>query len=244
MASMKRENTFHGPSSSFNSTKSQPSPAGPTDCHGGGGHASSLSVGGAASSSLADDVAAAMRSSSTFNASVNTRTNFMLRSQYTISNLLAFSGAGQVGDKEQFKLEVVRTRKRIHALSRRTIDPRSRFVRVWDSITVCALLFTTFVTPFEVSFFVEVLGDGTYVHAPINFTCNRIVDAIFIIDIVINFFLPFRASHREGGMMVYDNLRIAKAYLRGWFALDFVTCLPLDLIVFALVRVGSMLPVV
>ena len=31
--------------------------------------------------------------------------------------------------------------------------------------------------------------------------------------------------------MVYDNKRIAKAYLKGWFTIDFITCLPLDMIV-------------
>ena len=159
------------------------------------------------------------------------KNNLILRSQYTVSNLLAFTGPGQVNDKEQFKKEVLQTRVRLRTISRRTINPRSRFLRTWDSITVLALLFTAFVTPFEVSFFVEVLDDGGFESAPINFVCNRLVDAIFILDMGVHFFLPYRASHAEGGMMVYDNKRIAKAYLKGWFAIDFVTCIPLDLIV-------------
>lgn len=39
--------------------------------------------------------------------------------------------------------------------------------------------------------------------APIDFTSNRIVDLIFAIDVVITFFLPYRAPAKEGGGMVY-----------------------------------------
>jgi hypothetical protein len=120
--------------------------------------------------------------STTF-APLERKNNLILRSQYTVSNLLAFTGPGQVGDKEQFKKEVLQTRERLRTISMRTINPRSLFLRTWDSITVLALLFTAFVTPFEVSFFVEALGDGGFESAPINFVCNRLVDAIFIFDV-------------------------------------------------------------
>ena len=49
------------------------------------------------------------------------------------------------------------------------------------------------------------------------------VDAIFVGDIVISFFMPYRASARKGGMMVYDNRKICVTYLRGWFLLDVFT---------------------
>ena len=68
----------------------------------------------------------------------------MIRSQHTVSNLLAFSGVGGVGaieDKEAFKEEVLRVRKRLVTISRRTLDPSSRFVKMWDLCTLCALVF-------------------------------------------------------------------------------------------------------
>ena len=61
---------------------------------------------------------AARATSSTFGASVNEK-NFMLRSQYTVSNLLAFSGKGQITDKEDFKRQVESIRDRIKTLRRR-----------------------------------------------------------------------------------------------------------------------------
>ena len=76
-------------------------------------------------------------------------------------------------------------RKRIRTMSRRTLDPRSRMVRGWDLLMVSALVFTAFVTPFEVAFFEAALFSG-----PANFTLNRIVDAIYVGDIFISFFMP------------------------------------------------------
>ena len=109
-------------------------------------------------------------------------------------------------------------------MERRTINPQSKFMRYWDQIVVLALLFTAFVTPFEVAFAGEYIGI-------VNFTANRIVDAIFAIDIVLAFFIPYRASPAEGGQWVYDNRKIAEKYLRGWFFLDLFTAIPFSVIV-------------
>jgi hypothetical protein len=96
-------------------------------------------------------------------------------------------------------------RARINSISHRTLDPRSRFIRMWDMITIFALAYTAFVTPFEVAFFEPSLFSG-----PFNFFFNRLVDAIFLCDIAVNFFLPYRETPRRGGMMVYDNRRILR----------------------------------
>ena len=149
----------------------------------------------------------------------------MLRSQKTVNNLLTMeAGVAQVKPASAFKSDVEKIRKRIQTIDRRVINPRSLFIRVWDLITVAALLFTAFVTPFEVAFF----GSGVY-SGPINFTLNRLVDLIFTLDIVLNFFLPYRASQKDGGMLVFDNYRIVKNYLRTWFPLDlFASKLQID----------------
>ena len=39
-------------------------------------------------------------------------------------------------------------------------------------------------------------------------------------------------------MLVYDQKKVARAYLRGWFALDILTCIPFDL-VFAAVALAA-----
>ena len=116
-------------------------------------------------------------------------------------------------------------------MERSTINPNSRFVRWWDVIIVTSLFYTAFVTPFEVSFLAE--------EGPINFTINRTVDVIFALDMIVTFFMPFRASSKKGGMWVYDNGKIAKAYVKGWFFLDLITCIPFDVFCAAIASAGG-----
>ena len=46
----------------------------------------------------------------------------------------------------------------------------------------------------------------------------------------ILFLLTVGETQRKGGMMVYDNRKIMRNYLRGWFGLDVFTVIPFDLI--------------
>ena len=57
------------------------------------------------------------------------------------------------------------------------------------------------------------------------------VDAIFLVDIVVNLFLPYRAPLARGGMLVTENRKIACHYLRTWMLFDIVTSTPIDVIV-------------
>ena len=136
----------------------------------------------------------------------------MFKSQATVNNLMTLSFTGSVATvnapQVDFSGAVKATRKRLNEISRRTINPRSRAIRVWDTLTVLALLYTAFVTPFEVGFSTN---SGGPTEAPVNFAFNRIIDTVFGCDVVLNFYLPYRESHRKGGMMVYDNKKIARA---------------------------------
>ena len=82
---------------------------------------------------------------------------------------------------------------------------------------------TAFVTPFEVAFIAE--------EGPASFAINRLIDVIFFIDLICNFFMPFRNDARNGGGWVYDNRKIACGYLKGWFVLDLATTVPFGTIV-------------
>ena len=91
------------------------------------------------------------------------------------SNLLAFADNTTKAEMEEFKLDVKDVRKRIQAVSHSTLDPRSKFIKRWDLITLSALTYTAFVTPFEVAFFEPSLFSGNF-----NFFFNRMVDLIFV----------------------------------------------------------------
>ena len=65
------------------------------------------------------------------------------------------------------------------------VDPRSSLaVGIWDTVTGSALIFTAVVTPYEVAFIAPAtLGNEWY------FILNRIVDAVFVIDLILQFFM-------------------------------------------------------
>ena len=128
-----------------------------------------------------------------------------------------------------FHTEVATTRRRLRNIGRRTIDPRSRSMRIWGGMTTAAYLYTAFVTPFEAGFLEYSSGFAEDRFLDYGYTCNRLIDVIFCVDVMLQFFIPYRETSRKGGMMVYNSRKIARHYLRGWFALDVLTCVPYDL---------------
>ena len=62
------------------------------------------------------------------------------------------------------------------------------------------------------------------------FAVNQVVNLIFIVDIFLQFFLPIKTSVKEGGRTIRDHRIIAKAYLRGFFVIDFLSVIPLDIV--------------
>ena len=100
------------------------------------------------------------------------------------------------------------------------IDPRSsKIVSKWDAIGMSALIFTAIVTPFEVGFLPAARSASNAL-----FIVNRVVDVIFLIDLVLQFFLMYSASDgRDGQMWIGNPKRIACHYLKGWFFLDFMS---------------------
>ena len=56
----------------------------------------------------------------------------------------------------------------------------------------------------------------------------NIMDCLFLVDIIVNF---FSAIEGAGYIMIDDRKEIAKLYLQGWFLIDVLAILPLDLII-------------
>jgi hypothetical protein len=57
---------------------------------------------------------------------------------------------------------------------------------------------------------------------------DRVVDVYFLLDICINFFRPITDHTR--GVDIIHLTEIRQQYLRGWFCIDLVSTLPLDII--------------
>ena len=96
------------------------------------------------------------------------------------------------------------------------IDPRtSTLLAKWDAITAGALITTALFTPFEIAF----LGAPTS-YTGIIFLLNRVIDLLFLIDMVLQFFLLLSVSDRYGDRWITDHAELVRRYLRGWFAID------------------------
>ena len=64
---------------------------------------------------------------------------------------------------------------------RLTIDPRGEFMKKWDVLMIVLILYVCMVTPFEIGFLGPASG--------LLLVLNRLVDALFAVDMVVNFFL-------------------------------------------------------
>mmetsp|Transcript_16121 Transcript_16121/g.41049 ORF Transcript_16121/g.41049 Transcript_16121/m.41049 type:complete len:716 (-) Transcript_16121:262-2409(-) len=91
----------------------------------------------------------------------------------------------------------------------------------WDVTVLTALLFTTVVTPYEVALL------RTSVNA--LFIVNRVVDGIFVFDMILQFFLKVTLETPNGQIQVRDRRKIAAWYLRGWFIIDLISIFPVDI---------------
>jgi len=125
---------------------------------------------------------------------------------------------------------------RIAKMDKGLLKPGGQLMTYWDFFTLSALFFTATITPYEVCLMWEspAWSDGVAAWLTPLFVVNICVNLIFMVDIVFNFFLPYKESVRMGGGLVKSHKRIVRHYLRGWFCLDVVSVLPVDLLLMAI----------
>ena len=96
------------------------------------------------------------------------------------------------------------------------IDPRrSKNLGYWDVTTSVALLYVALVTPYEVALLEPALDA--------LFFCNRLVDCVFAVDIVVQFIVMKERQNVQaslGAVWITDRKELARDYLTSWFALD------------------------
>jgi hypothetical protein len=66
------------------------------------------------------------------------------------------------------------------------IDPESEIMSAWDTFIVVLLVFTAFGTPYEVAFLKSKVD--------FLFFFNRGIDLCFLIDMFLNFLLPYKVG--------------------------------------------------
>ena len=134
-------------------------------------------------------------------------------------------------DQAAFRTDCAALRHRLRENSFGLLPPRGRFVQYWDMVTGCALLYTLFVTPFEVGLDLPTRIDALFI-------VNQCISCIFIVDICVQFFLPVPDLTKGDGAYERRHWKLATRYFKGWFALDVITILPFDILVLLQVLSG------
>ena len=106
---------------------------------------------------------------------------------------------------------------------KRVLHPeKNRLLGYWDAISSFALLYTATLTPFETAFLPSVVGAAAWQDP--WFIVNRILDVIFFIDMIMQFFIAYQTGNSFAGRVwVEDHRKIVFHYLQSWFALDATT---------------------
>eukprot|EP00746_Dinoflagellata_sp_MGD_P041189 gnl/MRDRNA2_/MRDRNA2_19957_c0_seq1.p1 gnl/MRDRNA2_/MRDRNA2_19957_c0~~gnl/MRDRNA2_/MRDRNA2_19957_c0_seq1.p1 ORF type:complete len:734 (-),score=112.90 gnl/MRDRNA2_/MRDRNA2_19957_c0_seq1:116-2317(-) len=104
------------------------------------------------------------------------------------------------------------------------IHPNCGYMKYWDIIIVCALVFTALVTPYEVAY-LETKLDGLFV-------INRFIDVIFVKDMMMQFSLKVLVRKKHRSEWVKNRADIIKHYFKGWFLIDIFSILPFDIVGF------------
>jgi CRP-like cAMP-binding protein len=130
--------------------------------------------------------------------------------------------AGAAGLKD--KLNAIARQKEDAARFRRCfLRPNSPMRQIWDGSQVFLLLYVFITVPYRTCFMIptpQLLTSWFWV--------ELFVDVYFVVDIVMNFRTAFYDG-RTGELIINDG-DIARNYLSTWFAIDFVSCLPISYI--------------
>ena len=100
--------------------------------------------------------------------------------------------------------------------------PHTVFKTVWNLLIICLLAYTATIAPFRIAFY-ENSQNGWSQFFDVFDTC---VDIIFGLDIVVNF---VSAYEKIDGRFEYSIKKIAVNYITGFFAIDFVATIPIQL---------------
>ena len=95
----------------------------------------------------------------------------------------------------------------------------SAFKATWDWIILLLTFYTAVMVPYNAAFKNKTMDDVPLL------VLDSIVDVIFFIDIILNFHTTFVGS---GGEVVSDPKIIRMNYLKSWFVIDLLSCLPYD----------------
>lgn len=93
------------------------------------------------------------------------------------------------------------------------------FKTIWDWIILILTFYTAVTVPYNSAF-----RNKTMDQVPL-LVIDSIVDVVFFIDIILNFHTTFVGA---SGEVISDPKIIRMNYLKSWFVIDLLSCLPYD----------------
>jgi hypothetical protein len=101
------------------------------------------------------------------------------------------------------------------------IQENGTFRKYWEIIVIFLALYNAFMIPLQLFFD----PNPDFIDNDIVRCSDAIVDFLFLVDIIFQFRTTFL---EPGGEEVRDPWKIAKAYLKGRFWLDFISSVPFN----------------
>ncbi|XP_042037433.1 potassium channel SKOR-like isoform X2 [Salvia splendens] len=99
------------------------------------------------------------------------------------------------------------------------VDPHNRWYVIFEFVVLASAVYSLLVTPLEFGFFRGLHG--------ILLVLDIIVHGLTFVDIMIKFIVPYPDYFDQ---MVYDHRLIALRYIKSYFLLDLVSCVPWGII--------------
>ena len=103
------------------------------------------------------------------------------------------------------------------------ISPTASFRGNWDMVQALFLLYIAFSLPYRIGF------DDNVILWSFWFWFDAVLDLYFVFDICLNFKTAVITAEGE---ILYTQKDVTTNYLKGWFTIDFVSCLPVGYVEF------------
>lgn len=99
--------------------------------------------------------------------------------------------------------------------------PESRVRSIWNLIVFLLLMYTATLVPYRTIFIEEEVTDSGF------FYFDMLVDLLYFVDLILNFFMAYEDRDKK---LERRMKKISINYLRTWFFLDFLSCIPFQYI--------------
>ncbi|XP_051548450.1 potassium/sodium hyperpolarization-activated cyclic nucleotide-gated channel 3-like [Myxocyprinus asiaticus] len=116
---------------------------------------------------------------------------------------------------------VEREQQRVKSAGFWIIHPYSDFRFYWDLIMLLLMVGNLIIIPVGITFFKDE-------HTPAWIVFNVVSDTFFLVDLVLNFRTGI--VKEDSTEIILDPQQIKVRYLRSWFAVDFISSIPVDYI--------------